>query len=249
MRTEKTELEWAYEPRDFFEVQYRTETGEYVLVADGGVLRVTLLKPRDPIDDGLPSRITREVEGLFRLRQLQVHRPFKVGTATIYQRHSDGTKSIFLSVGEVLALRANVGQVDIVVRDSSGVVVQDSKADRIKKHTKLIDSLMPKLSSSASLSVLLESYDAAVNDPANELMHLYEIREALAKLFGGDADARQRLQVKEDWKRLGYLANEAPLKEGRHRGKHSKLRHASAAELEEARRIARQLIEAFANQL
>jgi len=33
---EKTELEFPYSPADFFEAQYRRQTDEYVLVADGG---------------------------------------------------------------------------------------------------------------------------------------------------------------------------------------------------------------------
>jgi hypothetical protein len=128
--------------------------------------------------------------------------------------------------------------------------VQDTKAERIKEHTKFIDSLMPKLAGSATLNALLESYNAAVSDPANELVHLYEIRDAIVKDYRGDAEARRKLQLTgKEWKRLGYLANDAPLTEGRHRGKHSKLRHATAAELDEARKIARCLIEAFANRL
>ncbi len=127
--------------------------------------------------------------------------------------------------------------------------MQDSKAERIKGDTKFIDSLLPKLFRSAILRALLDSYNAAVGDPSNELVHLYEIREALARHFGGDTEARRRLRIEEDWKRLGYLANQAPLKEGRHRGRHSNLRHATTAERDEARKIARHLIEVFANQL
>jgi hypothetical protein len=68
--------------------------------------------------------------------------------------------------------------------------------------------------------------------------------------YVGDVEARQKLRItKTDWSRLGELANDAPLKEGRHRGGHSELRHATAAELDQARKIARCLIEEFANQL
>src|SRR6266446_6873591 len=63
MPTEKTELEWVYNPADLFEVPYRRQTDAYMLVADGGVLRVTLRKPCDPIDANLQGRVTKEVEG------------------------------------------------------------------------------------------------------------------------------------------------------------------------------------------
>jgi hypothetical protein len=86
--------------------------------------------------------------------------------------------------------------------------------------------------------------------PQMNWYRLHEIRDALAKHYGGDAEARQKLRITEkDWKRLGTLANTAPLKEGRHRGKHSELRHVTAAELDQARKIIRCWIKAFTNQL
>jgi len=216
--TTKTELNWQYSPPDFFEAQYRSQTDDYTLVADGGTVLVTLLTLSDPIDAGLHKRITQDVERVFRLQQVSVHRPFTLNAASVYQHHSDGTKAISVSAqgGEVLCA---VGKGDFNIRNASGAIVQDS-------------------------------YNPAVTGPANELVHLYEIREALAKHYGGDAEARRKLGIRwKGWKRLGYLANDASLKEGRHRGRHSELRHATVDELDEARKIARRLIEAFANQL
>jgi len=139
---------------------------------------------------------------------------------------------------------------DVVIHNASGKRVQDSKSKRIAEHTKFIDSVAPKLASSATLNTLLQSYNAAVADPANELVHLYEIRDTLAKHYGTQTKARRKLGITDkDWKRLGYLANEAPLNEGRHRGRHSNLRNATAAELDDARSTARQLIACFANQV
>jgi hypothetical protein len=213
------------------------------------VLRITLRTPRDAIDADLQNRITEEVEGVFRLWQLLVHRPFKVDAVSVRQRHSDGTRSISVSAagGELVSL---VDQCDFVVHDASGAVVQDTNAQRIKQQTDFIDAVVPKLPNSPTLSALLASYNTAVDDGANELMHLYEIRDALAKHYGGDREARKKLRIsKKEWKRLGILANTAPLKEGRHRGKHSALRRATAAELDEARKIVRGWIKAFAGQL
>ena len=240
-------MQWTYSPADFFEIPYRRETDDYALVADGGIVRVTLRKPCDPIDGELQSRITKEVERLFRLRQLQVHRPLKLNVGNVYHYRSDGTKSILTGGEDALSFRS---QLDTVHRGASGVVMHDSKAERIEENTKFIESLMPKLTSSEILNALLESYNAAVSDSANELFHLYEILDALSTRSGGDAEACQKLQItKGKWKRLKYLANKAPLKEGRHRGTHSKLRHATTAELNEARTIAREIITVFANQL
>lgn len=247
MPTEKTELEWVYNPVNLFEVPYRRQTDDYVLVADGGVVRVTLRKPCDPVDANLQGRVTKEVEGLLRLRQLQVHRPFKLGVASVNQHRSDGTKSISRSADEVLSFS---GQLDTVHRNASGAVVQDTKSERIAEHTNFIDSVMPKLASSATLNALLESYNAAVSHPANELVRLFEIREKLSEHYGKDDEMRRRLGIStKDWSRFGTLTNDAPLKEGRHCGKHSNLRHATAVELDDARKIARGWIKAFADQL
>ena len=249
MATTKTELNWQYSPPDFFEAQYRSQTDDYTLVADGGTVLVTLLTLSDPIDAGLHKRITQDVERVFRLQQVSVHRPFTLNAASVYQHHSDGTKAISVSAqgGEVLCA---VGKGDFNIRNASGAIVQDTKAEGIAAHTEFIDSLIPKLARSATLNALLESYNAAVSHPANELVRLFEIREKLSEHYGGDDAMRRRLGISEKhWKRFGSLTNDLPLKEGRHCGKHSNLRHATAVELDDARRIARGWIKTFADQL
>jgi hypothetical protein len=72
---------------------------------------------------------------------------------------------------------------------------------------------------------LLKSYRAAVNDPADEFIHLFEIRDALKKHFGGEHNAKKQLGVSDTrWTRLGKLANNEPVEQGRHRGQHSSRR-------------------------
>lgn len=92
---------------------------------------------------------------------------------------------------------------------------------------------------------LLECYYAALRDPADELVHLYEIWEGIVKAFSGDKkgmhSARKALNIHEG--RLSRLANNEPLKQGRHRGCHlHDLRDATQPELEEARSIARDML-------
>lgn len=87
----------------------------------------------------------------------------------------------------------------------------------------------------------------AVVDPNNELVHLYEIRDALAKKFGREGACCKVLHFSSSqWSRLGRLANSEPLNQGRHRGKSlGKLRDTTEAELQEARNIARNFVEAY----
>jgi pimeloyl-ACP methyl ester carboxylesterase len=88
------------------------------------------------------------------------------------------------------------------------------------------------------------SFNALGKDPDNELVHLYEIRDALTERL---PDARTKLGItRSEWSRFGQLANDEPLRQGRHRGTNvGNLRDATEGELQEARRIARKMIEAY----
>jgi hypothetical protein len=140
------------------------------------------------------------------------------------------------------------GRLDVLVADSAGNVVRDSRAERISHDSQALDSLAPKLARSATLRSLFESYSRAVGDSKDELVHLYEIRDALSRHYGNEQSAREALGIsKIEWQRVGVLANVEPLEEGRHRGKHpAGRRPASMAELREARELAQRWIAAFA---
>lgn len=248
---ERTEIEWPYRPHDFFESGYRLRSGEFDLVADAGRVVITLNTPQDPLPDQLRDRLHSDVEGLFLLRQLQVHRKFELENPRVYQHHTGGRRSVAVSVGGNMSVGLISGHVDVVVRDAEGNIRRDTKAERIREHTRSLHILLPKVRTSSALRSMLASYRAATNDPDNELVHLYEIRDALVKHYGTEREARSHLGIsKAEWQRLGFLANKEPLKEGRHRGAHpSALRPASAVELSEARGTVRRWITAFATGL
>jgi hypothetical protein len=138
--------------------------------------------------------------------------------------------------------------VDFKITGPNGHVIRDTKADRVDDHTAMLDAVAPKIAGSPTLRAMLDSYSRAVDDPGDELVHLYEIREALSKHYCGETAARDALGVnKTDWQRLGLLANVEPIEQGRHRGKHPLGRRpATSGELHEARALARRWIRAFA---
>jgi hypothetical protein len=87
-----------------------------------------------------------------------------------------------------------------------------------------------------------------LREPGNELIHLYEIRDALSTKFGGERGVRAALLgiSSSDWSMLGRLANDEPIRQGRHRGHHAgALRGATETELAQARAIARRMIDAY----
>jgi len=97
------------------------------------------------------------------------------------------------------------------------------------------------------LKSLLNSYNAAVREPNDELVHLYEIRDALVLKFGNQNTTKSALGIsKEDWSCFGDVTNKASIQQGRHRGRSGgALRDATDDELFKARRIAGTMIEAY----
>jgi hypothetical protein len=235
-----------YRPNDLFEAPYRCATPDWELLFEDGRVVATLRVPQDPIDTGIEDRIRDQIESVLLVRQLQVHRTYQIEGPRTYQ-HAEGRKHIAIRVGSA-ALTFSAGHVDVVATDSTGKVVRDTKAERIAAHESMLQSLTPRAGRSSLLRSLLESYSRAVSDPANELVHLYEVRDALSKHFGGEEGARIALGIsKAEWQRLGSLANAEPLEQGRHRGKHpDSRRSATQTELHEARQIVHRWIEAFA---
>lgn len=103
----------------------------------------------------------------------------------------------------------------------------------------------------ATLDQMLKSYQKSVNDPDDELVHLYEIRDCLSKKFGSKKNAISNLRINEkEWDEIGKIANNLPLNQGRHRGKFvGNLRNAENAELEKARKSIVCLIEKYLDYL
>jgi len=97
----------------------------------------------------------------------------------------------------------------------------------------------------------LLSYETALADPENALVHLYEVRDAVVTHFGSETNTRKVLGVsKTQWSDFGRLANDEPVREGRHRGKHSDLlRSATHKELEVAFIFAGELIRSLVHAL
>lgn len=249
MTLERTELEWLYRPQDFFEAAYRHADGDRDVLIEGGRVVATLAVPQNPVDEDLEKRIGAYLAAIFLGRQMQTHRAYELEGPRIYQ-HANGRKNVTIRVG-VAASVTSVGQPDIVLRTATGVVLRDTKTERIAEHTKLIDAVAPKATRSPALRELLTSYSRAVSDPSNELVHLYEVRDALVKYYGGEQNACAAMNItRSEWQRVGVLANVEPLEEGRHRGKHvAGRRGATGEELNEARSIVRRWIIAFAQTL
>jgi hypothetical protein len=136
--------------------------------------------------------------------------------------------------------------VEFVYTNEAGEVVYDSFQARLDVERAWM-ARIARHSTDSLLGKLQHSYVASLREPNNELVHLYEIPDALATRFGGKHKAQRILAVSDsEWGRLGRLANDEPLRQGRHRGKTlGELRDATAEELSDCRRIAKVLIDAY----
>lgn len=243
---EKTVLEWTYQPTTYFEAPYSHSASDYTIAVADGKVTVTLATAQDPVKADFLKAVEGQVGTIFAGRQLQTHQPYKLAGLATCQHHADGRKDVAVSLG-VADMLIIGDKVDVITRDASGKIIQDTRAERIAHDARFLDLVVHK-GSDALLQSLMRSYSAAVDDPANELVHLYEIRDALAKHFGGKTAALAQLAIPEsEWQRVGFLADVAPLKQGRHRGIHvGSLRDATQAEMDETRRIVRGWVEKYA---
>ena len=241
----KLVYEWKYKPENFFEEEFIFNKHGFQFKFLDGTAHAEI--DASEYDENITRRELHEiVNDRFLGVQLFTHEPFELTKSTMHRIDTDGNKdtTIFAELDAEIKLSASV---DTILKNENGEVIHDSKAERINTKRLFADLVEKHKSTNPLAAHLLGSYHHAVTDPANELIHLYEIRDALSKNFGYGKKARRMLGVsKNEWDKLGELANNEPLKEGRHRGQCvGILRNASNAELNEARNIARSIIRAF----
>lgn len=246
-----TMVEFTYTPTTFLESPITQTQPDYQLEVREGAAKATLSAVQDPIPYTLIAAIRLHAESILGARQLLTHRPYKLDERPrTVQVKSDGNRNISLHTGTG-ALVVEGQLADEVIKDPTGKVIRDTRAERIAEHERSIKRMADAATKDALLGELMSSYRAAVDDPDNEMVHLYEIRDALKNHFRGEKPAQQAVGVSATkWERLGTLANVDPLEQSRHRGLHaSGRRPATAGELQEARSIAVMLIEGFAKTL
>jgi hypothetical protein len=226
VRLDRVELEWAYQPVDFFEVAYEFGHPDFRVSVENGRGVAVLTTPCDPVAPALQQQVLDCVVGIFLARQLQTHREFDLGSPTIMVHR--GAR----------------------ITTTEGFAIARTPAERIAQHAATLDLFAAKVTRGSVLRRMLESYSRAVEDPGNEWIHLYEIRDALATHYTSHRKARAALGIAQDeWDRVGVLAVVEPVLQGRHRGHQGDLRPATREELAEVRQIIRRWIETFTEQV
>lgn len=248
---QKTDLEFSYTPTDLFEGAMQLElTGFGSATIDAGKAIVTLLRPTNPVPRPLLDKVTNALRTVFEARSIITRRDFALGLPNATHYEEDGRRhAVIYAEGASMIMMGLDAHVQIT--DASGTVIVDSRLEKQRAETAFIERVAAKAPQSLTLQRMLQSFRRSITDPANELVHLYELLDAARKHYGSELAARQALQItKKEWSTLGELANHRPLREGRHRGEHlDGLRSATPDELATARIIARKILEAFLNTL
>ncbi len=238
-------LEWTFTPSDYFEeeVDLACEHGTFHVA--GGEVELRVPPEKYPSDHSLRMQLHGELDARFIAAQVLTHKPYTLSKPNVSKMHPDGRRDVW-GFPEGTTLTISCGSADFILTDSAGNIVRDTKRERIEHRTKFAQLAARHINDPVA-NALLRSYSAAVNDPRNELVHLYEIRDALSLHFDGEAAAKKAVGVSStQWSRVGQLTNNEPVIQGRHRGKQlGILRDATSAELSEARQIARSMIEGY----
>jgi hypothetical protein len=243
-------LEWKFSPPDYFEEAIHIKRDDYVLTINNGTVEARIRPETYDKDQSMRDRLHASLNDRFLGVQLFSHKPYELSKASMYRLHPNGRRDITI-FPEPIVIKVSIGEPDIIVKDKDGTIITDSRQERIQKKQELAELAEKYRQKDPFVASILRSYNEAVNDPDNELVHLYEIRDSIAKRFGGESAAQSELGITgKRWSRLGKLANDEPLKQGRHRGKSpGVLRDATEGELREARSIARNLVEALLDYL
>ena len=245
-------LEWTYTPADLFEDRIELLVDACAFVIDAGTV-----VGHAPVEGELPADLGsffntmhQRLDAAFLGAQILAHKAYKLsGPNNIVRLSSDGRRHAYV-LAEVGTLNLSLGVVDVLIADGAGNVTVDTRAARIARRRDIALKASAHIADPAANSIL-RSYSAAVNDPRNELIHLYEIRDAMQKHFRSKGKAMKALNVSSaEWGAIGRLACYEPLLQGRHRGEHpGALRPATVEELSEARAIGRKMIERYLAQL
>lgn len=244
---EKVILEWKYNPPDFFEDPYQIKKKVYKIEIDSGEIKATVSPSFYDAQENARLEIHEEVYNLFLGAQTLNFKSFSLPKPTMHRLHPDGRKDITIFPDPLVCTVKFGDSVDVVITDKDGNIVEDTRAKRIESKRHFANLAVTHKKSDSVAGAILDSFNTAVTDPANEFIHLYEILESLCGKFGNEKTVRDVLEIsRKKIVRLRKLANTEPLNQGRHRGKNpGQLRDATQSEKEEARDIARQLIHRY----
>ncbi|MBE9526577.1 MAG: hypothetical protein IME94_06335 [Proteobacteria bacterium] len=242
----EVQLEWKYSPENYFEEFIPINGKGFDLSISNGIVTAKIEPLFHSENPDIKKNLTNLIENRFLTVQVMSHKDFTLSKPSRSDLRKDGGKNVFaeaeFSCISILSMSA-----DVITQDKDGKIVSSTKHDRLDKQKCFAEKLDKYRDIDSTLGHILKSYQMAVKDPGNELIHLFEILDAFLGRFGKEKDAINQLgTTKSEWDAIARLSNHEPIEEGRHRGQHAgKLRKAEKNELERARKAALNLIEKY----
>lgn len=239
-------LRWTFTPPEYFEQTFEVEHSDYRMTIGSGTVEASIDAKTYQATADIRKTVHEELNARFLSAQVRNHRLYQLSSALVVREGGRREFTLDAASGKYLMV-AMQGRLDVLaIDDATGKVIVDTKRDRIEKDNAFAE-LAARHAGNAIVQALLKSYGEAVKDPADELTHLYEIRDALREEFGGNEKAMAALAVsKTKWSRFGEITCVLPLNQSRHRGNNvGAHRDATQVELDEARDLARSIIEAY----
>src|SRR5437868_1346314 len=127
--TVKTELEWQYEPPDFFEAPLCLTLARGRVRIEAGTASFEFASPTDPLPSALRDSVSAELRLAFQLRQILTGKVFALRGAVETQHRDSGKRTVAVGVGISVVAVAGFG--DATVTDADGNVISDTRTDRI----------------------------------------------------------------------------------------------------------------------
>ena len=249
---DKIVLEWTYKPENYVEEPYQIQGVDYVIDIENGKAKVILDSKYENYDDNkaIVKLINCDLNNYLKSIQIITRKPYKLFMSSEIHFRSDGRREIIVSTDAYID--SSSVSMDFLQIDKDKKIIRDSRQERLDEMRKYIE-LTRKHIADPTLEAIMQSFNAALNDPDNEFLHLYEIRDALSNRFKDETKVNKKLKISNtEWRKFGELtsSNNYPVKQSRHRGNFvGELRDATIEELTEARQIAAAMIKSYLNYL
>lgn len=241
--------EWDFSPEDLFEGECDFSIPGCEILVASGTFKVTVTDRLSRSDAMIRADVEQELRALLAGAQLLQPEPTSLSLRRFSRATDDGRLGATIFVEADLMVVSEMS-VDIVLTDKDGHIISDTKADRVRDKQSSAKRVLCH-SDDPTLRAVVDSFQASRADSENELIYIFEIRDALNRRFGGQSEALRILGVKQEWNCIGRLANNTEIREGRHRGifRATGLRRATSDELRQARESATRMIEAYLDHL
>jgi hypothetical protein len=253
-----TTLKGSYTPKDYLDNPVHISTQNLTLDISNGQIDASLKyytdTPRAEMWE-IEMVISRKINNLFRFVRITKRKPFSFNIYTVQMRLADGTIYRIIKSEPTNA---------ILTTTPAAPITPEEATKRAQAEQERVTQAIKYTKNDVTLEFMINSYIAAADDPENELIHLYDVMDALREKF--EVQSRNPITSRHDtnntvinklqitgkrdqtWNRLENLAFEK--QQGRHKGRHhTNPQNATSEELDEARVITRFLISKYIDYL